>query len=117
MAAVAPVRDQLDACCIFPSMPAVMKLNKLGTFSMAQLGQSKSIIGDFIKSARQKNDNFEEGLLKLVSAATCAAARPTAGRAVSAGSMPSACRQIKASTAFTRAVQLRTKLARCACIL
>ncbi len=46
MAAVAPVRDQLDACCIFPSMPAVMKLNKLGTFSMAQLGQSKSVIGE-----------------------------------------------------------------------
>jgi hypothetical protein len=46
VAAVAPVRDQLDACCIFPSMPAVMKLNKLGTFSMAQLGQSKSVIGE-----------------------------------------------------------------------
>jgi hypothetical protein len=43
--AVAPMRDQLDACVIFPSMPAVMKLNKLGTFSMSQLGQSKSIIG------------------------------------------------------------------------
>ncbi len=64
--AVAPARDTLDACLVFPSMPAVMKLNKLGTFSMAQLGQSKSIIGDFIKSARQNNDNFEEGLLKLV---------------------------------------------------
>jgi magnesium chelatase subunit H len=47
--AVAPQRERLDACVIFPSMPAVMKLNKLGTFSMAQLGQSKSIIGDFIK--------------------------------------------------------------------
>lgn len=50
---VGPNRDRLDACLIFPSMPAVMKLNKLGTFSMAQLGQSKSIIGDFIKSARK----------------------------------------------------------------
>lgn len=49
VAAVAPQRERLDACVIFPSMPAVMKLNKLGTFSMAQLGQSKSIIGDFIK--------------------------------------------------------------------
>lgn len=47
--AVSPQRSRLDACVIFPSMPAVMKLNKLGTFSMAQLGQSKSIIGDFIK--------------------------------------------------------------------
>jgi len=66
VAAVQPVREKLDACVVFPSMPAVMKLNKLGTFSMSQLGQSKSLIGDFIKSARQKNDNFEEGLLKLV---------------------------------------------------
>lgn len=64
--AVQPARDTLDACLIFPSMPAVMKLNKLGTFSMSQLGQSKSVIGDFIKSARKNNDNFEEGLLKLV---------------------------------------------------
>ncbi|KIZ00427.1 magnesium chelatase subunit H [Monoraphidium neglectum] len=64
--AVAPVREKMDACVIFPSMPAVMKLNKLGTFSMAQLGQSKSMIGEFIKSARKNNDNFEEGLLKLV---------------------------------------------------
>lgn len=47
--AVAPVREKMDACVIFPSMPAVMKLNKLGTFSMAQLGQSKSMIGEFIK--------------------------------------------------------------------
>jgi magnesium chelatase subunit H len=46
---VNPVRANLDACVIFPSMPAVMKLNKLGTFSMSQLGQSKSLIGDFIK--------------------------------------------------------------------
>jgi len=64
--AVTPVRDRLDACLVFPSMPAVMKLNKLGTFSMGQLGQSKSLIGEFIKSARKNNDNFEEGLLKLV---------------------------------------------------
>eukprot|EP00204_Picochlorum_oklahomense_P000044 CAMPEP_0118801986 /NCGR_PEP_ID=MMETSP1161-20130426/3453_1 /TAXON_ID=249345 /ORGANISM="Picochlorum oklahomensis, Strain CCMP2329" /LENGTH=1410 /DNA_ID=CAMNT_0006729979 /DNA_START=72 /DNA_END=4304 /DNA_ORIENTATION=+ len=64
--AVGPARETLDACLVFPSMPAVMKLNKLGTFSMSQLGQSKSVIGDFIKSARQNNDNFEEGLLKLV---------------------------------------------------
>lgn len=49
VAAVQPVREKLDACVVFPSMPAVMKLNKLGTFSMSQLGQSKSIIGDFIK--------------------------------------------------------------------
>ena len=60
----------MDAVLVFPSMPAVMKLNKLGTFSMEQLGQSKSAIGDFMKSsmkkARETNDNYEEGLLKLV---------------------------------------------------
>ena len=27
---VTPLRDSLDACLIFPSMPAVMRLNKLG---------------------------------------------------------------------------------------
>lgn len=64
-AVVGPQRDRLDACLVFPSMPAVMKLNKLGTFSMAQLGQSKSIIGDFIKSARKV------GLCPLASANTC----------------------------------------------
>jgi hypothetical protein len=85
--AVAPIRDQLDACCIFPSMPAVMKLNKLGTFNMAQLGQSKSIIGDFIKSARKNNDNFEEGLLKLVSGA---ATGDAAAGSLGAGGMPAA---------------------------
>ena len=55
---------------VFPSMPAVMKLNKLGTFSMSQLGQSKSAIADFMRSsmkkARETNENYEEGLLKLV---------------------------------------------------
>lgn len=64
---VGPVRDNLDACLVFPSMPAVMRLNKLGTFSMAQLGQGKkSIMGDLMKSARKNSDNFEENLLKLV---------------------------------------------------
>ena len=47
-------------------MPAVMRLNKLGTFSMSQLGQGKSIIGDMMKTARKNSDNFEDNLLKLV---------------------------------------------------
>lgn len=34
---VGPARDKLDACLIFPSMPAVMRLNKLGSFSMSQV--------------------------------------------------------------------------------
>jgi magnesium chelatase subunit H len=67
-------RPRLDACLIFPSMPAVMKLNKLGTFSMAQLGAAQeggsSAVGNFMKAAvkkqKKENDNFEEGLLKLI---------------------------------------------------
>ena len=66
METVTPVRDNMDACLIFPSMPAVMKLNKLGTFSMSQLGQTKSVIGDFMRNQRKNNDGFEESLLKLV---------------------------------------------------
>ena len=63
---VKPLREELDACLVFPSMPAVMKMNKLGTFSMAQLGQSKSPIAQFMKNMRKSNDNFEESMLKLV---------------------------------------------------
>ena len=62
---VSPLRDSLDACLIFPSMPAVMRLNKLGTFSMAQLGQSKSAIASFMKK-KKESGGFEEGMLKLV---------------------------------------------------
>ena len=64
---VQPRREELDACVIFPSMPAVMRLNKLGSFSMSQLGQSKSAIAEFMKSKKQKSGGgFEEGMLKLV---------------------------------------------------
>jgi hypothetical protein len=42
------------------------KLNKLGTFSLSQLGKSKSPIAEFMRNARKTNDNFEESLLKLV---------------------------------------------------
>ena len=35
--AVTPHRDRLKAAVVFPSMPEVMRLNKLGSFSMAQL--------------------------------------------------------------------------------
>lgn len=40
--AVETERERLDAVLVFPSMPEVMRLNKLGSFSMSQLGQSKS---------------------------------------------------------------------------
>lgn len=65
--AVAPYKDQLDVAVVFPSMPQVMRLNKMGTFSMAQLGQSKSMIGDFMKK-RKKNSSagFQDAMLKLL---------------------------------------------------
>ncbi|NEQ32663.1 MAG: DUF3479 domain-containing protein, partial [Leptolyngbya sp. SIO4C5] len=67
VAAVQPHRDRLDAAVIFPSMPQVMRLNKLGSFSMAQLGQSKSVIGEFMKKRRQKQGSgFEDAMLKLL---------------------------------------------------
>jgi len=44
--AVSPFKDKLKASIVFPSVPEVMRLNKLGSFSKAQLGQSKSIIGE-----------------------------------------------------------------------
>lgn len=47
------------------------KLNKLGTFNLAQLGSSsgkKNPIAEFMRSQRKNNDNFEESLLKLVGA-------------------------------------------------
>jgi magnesium chelatase subunit H len=66
-AAVKPQRDRLDAAVVFPSMPQVMRLNKLGSFSMAQLGQSKSVIGEFMKKRRQKQGSgFEDAMLKLL---------------------------------------------------
>ncbi len=67
VAAVQPHRDRLDAAVVFPSMPPVMRLNKLGTFSMAQLGQSKSVIGEFMKKRKQQNGSgFEDAMLKLL---------------------------------------------------
>jgi magnesium chelatase subunit H len=45
----------------------VMRLNKVGSFTMANLGQSKSIVADFMKSKKkQDGSSFEEGMLKLL---------------------------------------------------
>eukprot|EP00894_Picocystis_sp_ML_P001751 jgi/Pico_ML_1/52268/g2997.t1 len=64
---VQPERERMDAVLIFPSMPAVMRLNKLGSFSMAQLGQSKSVVADFMKAKKAKGGGgFEDGMLKLI---------------------------------------------------
>ena len=48
-------------------MPEVMRLNKLGTFSMAQLGQSKSAIAGFMKKRKEAGGaGFQDAMLKLL---------------------------------------------------
>ena len=65
--AVQPHRERLDAAIIFPSMPQVMRLNKLGTFSMAQLGQSKSAIAQFMRKRKENSGaGFQDAMLKLL---------------------------------------------------
>jgi len=65
--AVQPHRDRLDAAVVFPSMPQVMRLNKMGSFSMAQLGQSKSAIAQFMRKRKeQSGSSFQDGMLKLL---------------------------------------------------
>ncbi|MBF2097831.1 MAG: magnesium chelatase subunit H [Gloeomargaritaceae cyanobacterium C42_A2020_066] len=67
VAAVEPHRDRLDAAIVFPSLPEVMRLNKLGTFSMAQLGQSKSAIAQFMRKRKEQSGaSFQDGMLKLL---------------------------------------------------
>ncbi|KAE9455957.1 hypothetical protein C3L33_12129, partial [Rhododendron williamsianum] len=63
--AVEKERDRLDAVLVFPSMPEVMRLNKLGSFSMAQLGQSKSPFFQLFKRKKQ-SAGFADSMLKLV---------------------------------------------------
>ncbi|KAF8396160.1 hypothetical protein HHK36_017773 [Tetracentron sinense] len=64
-AAVEKERERLDAVLVFPSMPEVMRLNKLGSFSMSQLGQSKSPFFQLFKGKKQ-SAGFAESMLKLV---------------------------------------------------
>lgn len=67
VAAVEPHRDRLDVAVVFPSMPQVMRLNKMGSFSMAQLGQSKSVIAQFMRKRKEKSGSgFQDGMLKLL---------------------------------------------------
>lgn len=62
-AAVEKERDRLDAVLVFPSMPEVMRLNKLGAFSMSQLGKSKS---PFFQLFQKNKSGFADSMLKLV---------------------------------------------------
>lgn len=67
VAAVEPYRDRLDVAVVFPSMPEVMRLNKMGSFSLAQLGQSKSVIAQFMRKRKEKSGaGFQDGMLKLL---------------------------------------------------
>ena len=53
---VEPRRDNLQACLCFPSMPEVMKQNKLGTFDLTQIAGGP--LGNFaqqVKDLRQKS--------------------------------------------------------------
>ncbi|CAE7309374.1 CHLH, partial [Symbiodinium necroappetens] len=53
---VEPRRENLDACLCFPSMPEVMKQNKLGTFDLTQIAGGP--LGNFaqqVKDLRQKS--------------------------------------------------------------
>ncbi len=67
VAAVEPHRDRLDVSVVFPSMPQVMRLNKMGSFSLAQIGQSKSVISSFMKKRKEKaGSGFQDAMLKLL---------------------------------------------------
>lgn len=66
-AAVQPHRDNLDVAISFPSMPEVMRLNKMGSFSMENLGQSKSAIAQFMRKRKEKSgSSFQDSMLKVV---------------------------------------------------
>ncbi|QZZ21338.1 magnesium chelatase subunit H [Leptothermofonsia sichuanensis E412] len=67
VAAVEPYRDRLDVAVVFPSMPQVMRLNKMGSFSLAQIGQSKSVISQFMKKRKENaGAGFQDAMLKLL---------------------------------------------------
>jgi len=67
VAAVEPHRDRLDVAVVFPSMPQVMRLNKMGSFSLSQIGQSKSVIANFMKKRKEKSGaGFQDAMLKLL---------------------------------------------------
>jgi magnesium chelatase subunit H len=67
VAAVEPHRDKLDVSVVFPSMPEVMRLSKMGSFSLAQLGQSKSVVAQFMRKRKEKSGaGFQDGMLKLL---------------------------------------------------
>ncbi|VFQ91169.1 unnamed protein product [Cuscuta campestris] len=65
-AAVEKERERLDAVLVFPSMPECMRLNKLGSFTMSQLGQSRSPFFQLFKRKKPSSAGFADQMLKLV---------------------------------------------------
>ena len=63
MEVVAPRRDALDACLCFPSMPDVMKLNKLGTFDLTKI--SGGPLGNFAAQIKEMSDMLQAKLQDL----------------------------------------------------
>jgi len=67
VAAVQPHVENLDVSIVFPSMPQVMRLNKMGSFTMENLGQSKGAIAQFMKNRKkQSGSSFQDSMLKLL---------------------------------------------------
>jgi len=69
--AVEPNLPTIKVSVIFPSMPQVMRLSKIGSFNLESIGQSKGAIGQFMKnrksaSGNKKGGSFQEGMLKMV---------------------------------------------------
>ncbi len=67
VAAVQPHQEHLDVSIVFPSMPQVMRLNKMGSFTMENLGQSKSAIAQFMRNRKkQSGSSFQDSMLKVL---------------------------------------------------
>ena len=48
-------------------MTEAMRLNKVGSFTIKNLRQSKSVVSEFMKKKKQDDESsFEEGMLKLL---------------------------------------------------
>lgn len=63
--AVKKERDKLDAVLVFPSIPEVMRLNKLRSSCLLQLGQSKSPFFHIFKKKNASSAGFADSIMKL----------------------------------------------------
>ncbi len=70
---VEPNLATIKVAVVFPSMPQVMRLSKIGSFNLESIGQSKGAISQFMKNRKDKTNgskksggSFQEGMLKMV---------------------------------------------------